>query len=149
MTAYGDEIEISSRTQSKRPLRESFEEQLDNIPEGPFGKTGEGDVFGVAGFFAVETARTFTGFIPGLKQPGYHIVGHSISEHSEYMEHTLVVSAISRDVAEFVAQYTAAPSNIDFVASDIERMNVKKVKERETYSHWEITVRVYDAGKLR
>lgn len=144
MTANSDEMEMT-----KRPLRESIEEQLSDVSNGPLGKTGEGTIFGAAGFLAVETTRTFTGFIPGLKQPGYHVNGHGISNHPEYTEHTLNVSAISRDVAEFAAQYTAAPSNIDFLASDIELIDVEKMKKRETYSHWDITVRVYDEGKLR
>lgn len=125
----------------RRPLRDTFETNVtDKIPSGPLGKIGEGDVIGAGGFIAVEATRPFFTFVPGLKQPGYHVTSHTTDTTDDGEVHTVTVTAISEDVAEFVAQYTASPSNVNFLVSNIELLSTEVVTERSTYSTYRMEV---------
>lgn len=125
----------------RRPLRDRFEGKVtDEIPSGPFGKAGQGDLIGAGGFLAVESTRPFFTFIPGVKQPGYGIVSHSAESVPEGERHELIVTAISEDVAEFVAQYTSAPSNVDYIVTDVKLESTEVMTERSTYSTYKMTV---------
>jgi len=129
------------RVSSTRPLRDKFESITDRIPTGPLDKVGEGDLVGLGGFVAVEATRPLIEFVPGLKQPGYKVNAHSTEKLPANIErHTVTIQAISEDVAEFVAGYTATPSNIDFLTTDIDLYNTEIVTERPTYTTFRITV---------
>jgi hypothetical protein len=131
-----------------RPVRDRLEEAGNNLPEGPLGKVGSGDAVGAAGYLAVESTRPFIEFVPGIKQPGYQVHAHGTETISEGTRHRLTVSAVSRNVAEFVAEYTAVPSNIDYFTTDTEISDVEVVEERRTYSTWKVTVDVSTRGRF-
>lgn len=126
------------------PVRDRVENFAEDIPEGPLGKAGGGGLAGAAGFLAVESTRPITELVPGIKQPGYHINAHGTRSMNGFERHTLTITAISQNVAEFVAKYTAAPSNVDFVSSETEVVQVDEVTERRTYSTYKITVDISD-----
>lgn len=127
----------------EQPVRDKFEEVTDKIPEGPMGKVGGGNIIGGAGFVAVESTKPLWQFIPGIKQPGYKVTAHGTKSLGDGKErHVLTVAALSEDVAEFAAEYTAAPSNINYLSSDIELVEIKEITERPTYSTYQATVDV-------
>lgn len=144
--------DIGSRLPSKRPVRERFEEFNERIPSGPLGKTGDGTLVGAAGHVAKTATNPIFTAVPGLRQPGYTITSHSTETAANpddtFERHTLGITAISRDVAEFAAKYFAAASNIDFATSDTEIVDVELVTERATYSTWKIVVDVDERGEL-
>lgn len=131
-----------------RQVRDAVENTADKIPSGPMGNVGKGDVIGAAGFFAVESTKPVWQFIPGIKQPGYKIVSHGAKRVEEGEEHVVGVTAISEDVAEWAAQYVAAPSNISFVVSDKEVTDVKETTQRRGYSTYHVTVLLRDPGEV-
>lgn len=129
----------------KRPIRDKLErEGTGRVPSGPLGKVGEGDIIGAGGFLAVETARTAFQFLPGIKTPGYSIVAHNAESVSDGEVHRFTITAISEDVAEFVAQYSSAPGNINFVISDVELEETDRVTTRPGYSTYNIRVRLME-----
>lgn len=126
-----------------QPLRDRFEEVTVNIPEGPMGKVGGGNILGAVGYTAVESTKPVWQFVPGIRQPGYKITGHGTKELGDGKErHLISTVAISENVARFAAKYYAAPSNIDYIRSDVSIVNVKEITERGTYSTYRITVDV-------
>jgi len=130
-----------------RPIRDEFASATDRIPEGPLGKVGGGNLLGAGGFAAVEATRPVWQFIPGVKQPGYKIISHG----SEYVgngveRHSIKVAAVSEDIAEFAAEYVSAPSNIDYLRSDIENTQVEVETKRGSYSTFNITVDLVTEG---
>lgn len=131
-----------------RPVRDALEDATDRIPSGPLGSVGGGDVIGAAGFTAVEATKPVWEFIPGVKQPGYKVTAHSTRRVQDGEEHTLNVAAVSRDVAKWAAQYSSSPSNINFVASSKEVIEIEEVTERRGYSTYRIVVLLKDPGKL-
>jgi len=131
-----------------RPLRERFENATDKIPEGPLGKTGNGELIGAGGFLAVEASRPVIDFIPGVKQPGYSVIGHGIEQKDGFVEHTLNIAAVSENVARFVAEYAAAPSNVDYVTAETKIVDTQLIENRRTYSSWEFTVHIDERGEL-
>lgn len=133
---------------SRRPIRDRFENLTDKVPSGPRGNIGEGDVIGAAGFFAVEASKPVVEFIPGVKQPGYKVTGHGTRRTGEGEEHTINIAAISEDVAKWAAQYSASPSNVNFVVSDKEIVNVEEVTKRQGYSTYQIKVLLKDPPTL-
>lgn len=142
-----DRAEKFRKKIEEQPVRNKFEEVTDEIPEGPMGKVGGGNLLGAGGFLAVETTRPFIEFIPGVKQPGYKVTAHGTKDIGDGIErHVITVAAISEDVAEFVAEYTAAASNIDYLRSDIETVEIKDITERGTYSTYQFTVDVNTKG---
>lgn len=133
---------------SKRPGRSFFEDSLNTIPEGPLGKAGEGNVIGYAGYFAAATGQLAVLPIPGVRQPGYHVISHGAEAMDEFERHTVRVSAASKNIAEVAAAYdVAAPSNIDFLSGETDVVSTEKVKERTTYTTWEVVVDVADRGQ--
>jgi len=130
-----------------QPVRDRFEEVTSKIPEGPMGKVGGGNLVGAAGFVAVESTKPVWQFVPGIKQPGYKVTAHGTKELGSGEErHVLTVTAISEDVATFAAQYTAAPSNIDYIRSRTTVVDIREITERATYSTYKITVDVATEG---
>ena len=132
----------------EQPVRDKFEEVTRDIPEGPLGKVGGGNLIGAAGFVAVESTNPVWEFVPGLKQPGYKVTAHGTKRMGEDKErHIITVVAISEEVARFAAKYYSAPSNIDYISSDVELKEVNELTERKVYSTYEIVVDV-DRGEL-
>lgn len=144
--------DFGEKLPSKRPAREKFEEFNDKIPSGPLGKLGNGTITGAAGYLAKSSTNPLFDFLPGIRQPGFSIVSHSIETSANpkdtFERHTFAISAVSKDVAEFVAKYFAAASNIDFATSDTEIDDVELVTERATYSTWRVVVLVDERGEL-
>lgn len=132
----------------QREIRKRFEDATDKVPSGPLGKVGNGEVIGAGGFLAAESLRPVAEFIPGVKQPGYSIVSHGMERKDGFSEHKLIVTAVSQNVARFVAEYASAPSNIDYVTAETEIVNVEMVEQRRTYSAWEFTVHVDERGEI-
>jgi hypothetical protein len=130
-----------------KPLRRAVEQSIDDIPTGPYGKLGEGNIVTAAGYVAVKTGQLVTLPIPGVRQPGFHVVSHGAESMEEFERHEVVVSAASRRVAEFVAEYeVASPSNIDFVTSEVQTVELIEEKPRQTFSTWKAVVDVADRG---
>lgn len=144
--------EFGQNLPSKRPAREKFEEFNERIPSGPLGKAGDGTLVGAAGYLAKSSTNPIFEFLPGLRQPGFTIVSHSVetstSPQDTFERHTFAITSISRDVAEFVAKYFAAASTIDFTTSETEIEDVELVTERATYSTWKIAVLVDERGEI-
>ena len=133
---------------NSRKIRSKLENTLDSVPPGPLDNLGEGSAVGVAGYFAISTGQTAVLPIPGIRQPGYHVISHGMSEEGEYERHTVRINAASRDVAEFAAKYdVASPSNIDFLTSETEIVSIEEITQRPTLSTWEIIVDVADRGQ--
>lgn len=139
---------VEESGESARPVRESIEERLDQIPSGPLGKVGNGDAVGIAAFVAIRTGQIATLPIPGVKQPGFSVVSHGVQDMGEFERHSIRLNAASKDVAEFVAEYwVAAPSNIDWATSEVEVVSIEPVTERVTYTTWDVEVDVADRGQ--
>lgn len=131
----------------EQPVRDKFEEVTEKIPEGPMGKVGGGNLVGAGGYVAVEATKPIWQFVPGVRQPGYKIDAHGTKKIGPGHErHILTVTALSQNVAEFAAQYTAAPSNVDYVRSETPIKNTKELTERGTYSTYRVTVDVITEG---
>lgn len=132
---------------ARKPLRDAVEGALDKIPRGPLGKIGEGNIAGFGGYFAIKTGQLAVLPVPGVRQPGFHAISHGVRSKEEFEEHVIRINAASRKVAEVACEYEiASPSNIDFVTSEVESVEVKELKSRPTYSTWEFTVHVADRG---
>ena len=131
-----------------RPIRDRIEEKTEEIPSGPLGNVGGGDLIGAAGFLAVESTRPVAEFIPGVKQPGYKVTAHSTRRLEDGEEHTLNVVAVSENVARWAAQYFSSPSNVNFVVSDKEITEVERVTTRRGYSTFRIKVLLKDPGDV-
>jgi len=126
-----------------QPIRDRLSDATDKIPEGPLSKLGGGNLIGAGCFAAVEASKPVWQFVPGVKQPGYKVTAHG----TKYMgggreRHKLTLAAIREDVAEFAAEYTATPSNIDYIRADIELVELDEIVERGTYSTYDIVVDV-------
>jgi len=132
---------------ARKPLRDAVEGALDKIPRGPLGKIGEGNVASFGGYFAIKTGQLAVLPIPGVRQPGFHAISHGVQAEEDYELHIIRINAASRKVAEVACEYEiASPSNIDFVTSEVEAVEVKELKSRPTYSTWEFRVEVADRG---
>lgn len=145
-----DRLERSTEEagESARPLRETIEDRLDQIPSGPLGKIGEGDTIGAAAFVAVRSGQLAVFPIPGVKQPGFSVVSHGVEDQGEFERHNIRINAASKNVAKFASEYlVAAPSNIDWVTSEIEVVSMEPVTERSTYTTWDVEVDVADRGQ--
>lgn len=140
--------EKASERESLRPIREAFESATDNIPEGPFGKFGDGDLTGYAGYAAIKTGQISVIPIPGVRQPGFHVISHGVEQFGDFERHTVNISAASEHIARIAAEYeVSAPSNIDYFTSEVDAISVDEIKERSTFSTWEIVVDVADRGQ--
>ncbi|EGQ44231.1 MAG: hypothetical protein J07AB43_02900 [Candidatus Nanosalina sp. J07AB43] len=131
-----------------RPVRDVVENGLDKIPSGPLGNVGGGTAAGVAGYYAISTGQLAVLPIPGIKQPGYSVISHGVDVRDQFERHTVRINAASKNVAEFVAKYeVSAPSNVDFLASDTPIVSIEELKQRATFSTWEVVVDVADRGQ--
>lgn len=126
-----------------KPVRDRLRDVTSDIPSRAGGKVGEGDVLGAAGYIAVEATRTVFQFVPGIQTPGYTVISHGIEETNEEFEiHSFTIAAVSEDVAEFVAQYFSAPSNVNYLTSSVEILSVETTTERRAYDTFEIRTRI-------
>jgi len=145
-----DEVESQIENVSggdKKPVRNAIQEQLDRIPAGPLGKLGEGDLAGVVGYALIKSGQLAVLPIPGVRQPGFSVVSHGMEEMGEFQRHTIVINAAIERVATVASEYEiAAPSNIDYITSEVQTISVKTVTERPTYDTLEIVVDVADRG---
>lgn len=140
-----DKVEASGY---ERGLRERFEKNADRVPVGPLNKTGDGQLVGLAGYAAISTGQTAVLPVPGVRQPGYNVISHGSEVFPKYVRHTVRINAASKNVAEFAAKYgVSAPSNLDYLTSEIETVSIEEVKKRPTFSTWEIVVDVADRGE--
>ena len=128
---------------SERPLRDAVEDLTEEIPEGPLGAVGRGNIAGAAGFIAVESGEVIAIPIPGVDRPGFQFVSHGMEQTDEStQEHNIVVHAISKDVAEFATQYKAAPSNLDFLRGRTVIQSIELLDEDRFYNTYDVTVRI-------
>lgn len=135
-------------TGNSRPARSKIEKALDEIPDGPLDNLGGGTAAGVIGYYAISTGQLAVLPIPGIKQPGYGVISHGAEPRDQYERHTVRISAASKNIAEFVAKYeVSAPSNVDFFASETEVVSTDEIKQRPTFSTWEVVVDVADRGQ--
>lgn len=140
-----DKIEDASY---QRGLRDRFEKNIDKVPKGPLNKAGDGQLVGLAGYAAISTGQTAVLPIPGVRQPGYNVISHGAEVFSKYVRHTVRINAASKNIAEFAAKYdVSAPSNIDYLSSEIETVSIDEIKSRPTFSTWEVVVDVADRGQ--
>jgi len=132
---------------SIRPLRDAVEKLTNQLPEGPYGKAGKGNIAAIVGYFAVKTGQLVTLPIPGVRQPGFHAISHGVETFEDYERHTVRVNAAYEDVARVASEYdVAAPSNIDYITSEVESVEVNLLKERPTYSTYEFVIDIADRG---
>lgn len=125
---------------ARRPIRDKIEEKADEIPRGPLGLAGKGDTLGAAGFVLRQVLVSPLELIPGMKTPGYTVTGHNTERLDRVERHTIFITALSEDVAEFTARYVSAPSNVDFVVEDYTVEKVETLTERPSYNTFKITV---------
>lgn len=126
-----------------KPVRDNLSTSLDQIPSGPFDKVGKGNIATSIGYFGVSLTKTITGYIPGVKRPGYTVLSHNVEFGETEDIHIVEVYAVSRKIAEFVSKYeVAASSNIEYIQSDIQIISIEEVRRRQTYSLWEMVVEV-------
>ena len=131
-----------------KPVRDKGSDMLDKIPDGPLDNLGSGTAIGAAGYYAISVGQTAVIPIPGVRQPGYHVISHGSEAKKNFERHTIKINAASQKVAEFASKYdVAAPSNVDFVTSETELVSVEEVKSRPTFSTWEVVVDVADRGQ--
>lgn len=134
-------------TGRSRFFREKFENATDKIPDGPLGRAGDGKVTGAVGYYAISTGQVAVLPVPGIRQPGYNVISHGSEVFENHVRHTVRIEAASKHVAEFASEYAvAAPSNIDYVTSEMETVSIEQIKERPTFSTWEVVVDVADRG---
>lgn len=142
-----DDFKRLRKLAEDQPVRDKFEEVTEEIPEGPMGKVGGGNLFGAGGYFAVEATKPVWQFVPGIRQPGYAITAHGTKVIGDGIErHVLTVTALSRNVARFAAEYTAAPSNIDYLRSEVKTVKIEELVERGTYSTYRVTTDIITEG---
>lgn len=133
---------------ARRPVRDNIEERFDRLPSGPFGKVGRGNVAGAAGYATIEAVKAGVDLVPGVREPGWNITAHTTKRREDFTDHILVVDAVSGTVARFAAKYQAPPSNIDYLTSEVEILDVEVLEERSTYNTYRITVRVDERGRI-
>lgn len=132
----------------RKPLRDRVSEAVSNVPESPLGKVGDGNLLGAGGFALVESSKPAFTFVPGVKQPGYKIISHGAENVEGHERHTLKISAFSRNVARFAAQYESAPSNVDYITTETDVESIEETFSRSTYSTYEIVVNVDQRGEI-
>lgn len=126
-----------------QPVRDELNDITDKIPSGPLGALGRGNGLGIAGFLAVESGEIITIPIPGVQRPGFKKVSHGAEVVEPGLQrHTIVIHALSQDVAEFVTQYDASPSNFDFVRGKTKVVEIEQMDVDSTYDTYEIVVEV-------
>lgn len=140
--------DIGDEASSNRPGRETLEETLEQVPDGPLGKIGGGNAVGAVGYYITDVAKVVTIPIPGARPPGFHVISHGVEDIGDAERHTVMINAATKFVAEFAAEYVvSAPSNIDFLTAEIENHKTEEVTNRSTYSTWKVVVDVADRGQ--
>lgn len=124
----------------KRPLRSLAEKATDNIPRGPLGIAGKGNLIGGAGYFTVATVN---GVLPidGVKL-GFEVESHNVERMDDKEVHTFIIHSASKDVARFIAKYKSSPSNIQFVGREIKITDVDEEKSNKSFSRWRVRTEV-------
>lgn len=144
-----DRVVTMRGLENERPFRDALEQVTSNVPEGPLGKVGGGNLTGALGYVAVESGEVITIPIPGANRPGFKYVSHSfVGVENDVQEYKIVVHAISKDVAKFAVEYKAAPSNYDFLKGISKVTNVRELDRENVYSTYEMTIEV-DRGAVR
>ena len=117
-------------------IREQLDSSLGEIPEGPVGFAGRGKLFGAANYFAVATLN---GIIPvdGL-DVGFEIRSSSVQDVQDGEQHTFEILASNKRLAEFVARFESAPTNIDFIRHNPEVKSSEVSKERDTLNLYRV-----------
>lgn len=125
-----------------RPIRNLLEKGTDAIPEGPLGFAGSGNLIGAVTYLGAKTSE---GLIPiGGVSIGANIESHSVDRTEDMELHTFKINAATKDAARFAAKFRSAPSNVDFLAREVDVKSIDKIKERSTFSVWEVTTVVSD-----
>jgi len=128
-----------------RPLRSSFEEETEKVPNIGLGIAGEGTVLGAAGYFIVEAIGAAGSLAPGLKTPGYSVVGHSVEviDPGRGLErHSFTIRALTEEVPRFVGKYFSAPSNLSYLNSDIDVIETEILNEEASYTTFKVVVEI-------
>lgn len=134
---------------AERPLRDKWEEATEEVPEGPAGIVGSGNVLGAAGYFTVSATDVLFDFTPGIKRPGFSIMGSEVvNENPQTVTKEVTVNAAGRNIAKYAAKYSIAPSNADYFRSDPEVVDVEPIRERNLYTKWRVTVVEENEGGL-
>lgn len=117
-----------------------MENATGKIPRGPLGFLGNGNALGAVNYFTVATVN---GIIPiaGV-DIGYNIEGHSVRREGDVEHHNFTILATNENVAKFAAKFKSKPSNVDLAAYRITIESVSKVRERRTFTVWEINTLV-------
>jgi hypothetical protein len=128
----------------KRPLRDITENLTDNIPGGPLGITGGGNLVGGTGYFVVSAIN---GVVPldGV-DVGFDVESHSVERQDDREIHTFIIHSSSKDVAQFIAKYRSSPSNVQFLGRDIQITDVREEKSNRSFSRWRVTTEVESRG---
>lgn len=130
----------------KRPLRNSIEQVTEDVPRGPLGFVGEGNLVGASSYFAVALAN---GLVPvdGI-DIGFDIESHSVKSREDGFEvHEFVIHSASRDTARFIARFKSSPSNIQALATDTTVTTIEEEKSNRTFSRWFVRVEVRERGR--
>jgi hypothetical protein len=131
------------------PVRDWFSDSVDNIPTGPLGKVGGGNIIGAGGYVVSNLIKIPADLVPGIRNPGYTFISHGVEGIDEHTErHVIRVHAFSEDVAKFAVKYFSSPSNVDFITGETELEYSKKINSRKTYSTYEVSVIVLDRGTV-
>ena len=126
-----------------QPVRDQLSGITSKVPKGPLGAIGEGNLLGFLGFVAVESGEIIAIPVPGVTRPGFKKVSHGAEVIEPGLQrHTIVIHALSKDVAEFVTQYDSAPSNFDFVRGKTTVTEVEELDVDSTYNTYRMTVEV-------
>lgn len=125
---------------AKRPLREASESITSQIPDGPLGIVGKGNVLGGLRYFQVSTIN---GILPldGIRV-GFQVESHSVDRSGDGEVHEYVIHAASKNVVRFLADYKSAPSNVNFFTREKKSVEIEKIKERRWMTTWRARVEI-------
>ena len=123
---------------AKRPLRDLSEDITEQIPDGPLGIVGRGNVLGGLRYFQVSTIN---GLLPldGIRV-GFQVESHSVDRSGENEVHEYIIHATNKNVVRFLADYKSAPSNINFFTREKKDVQIEKMKERRWMTTWRARV---------
>jgi len=122
-----------------RPIRSFVEKTTSNIPSGPAGYAGDGNLVGAVTYFAVSIANKFNP-IAG-SNIGFKVNSHSTEQVDGGEVHTFIVTSYLEPTAKFIGKFRSPPTNIDFFTKETEVLEVEPVNERRTATTWMVKVR--------
>lgn len=129
-----------------RPIRSTVENVTENIPNGPLGFAGNGNLLGFSGMVVTGISRTI---VPGSElDPGYRVRSEEIKRSGGTERHVFKIDAYSKNIAQTVAKIRSAPSAADFFGRETQVVNVIEATPRRTASTWKVTVQVQDRSLL-